>query len=265
MSECNTVNLEKAAELLYRVRMNATTIDAIPIEQRPDSLDGSYRLQDCLNRKLASTSLGPVIGYKIGCTTEVMQSYLNIAHPCAGALFESTVRRSDGTFLSTDLCRPGVECEIAVQIDQNVSTGSTVSIDDCESLVRRAMVSIELVDDRWADFQKVDTPTLIADNFFGAGCVLGPEVVATGNQLRQATGTMCINGQSVGSGTGADILGHPYEALCWLAGHLTKRGTPLRAGDYVSLGSVVKTQWLTKGDRVDIEFSDLGHCSLNLA
>jgi len=227
MSECNTVNLEKAAELLYRVRMNATTIDAIPIEQRPDSLDGSYRLQDCLNRKLASTSLGPLAQAR--CSSQR-----------SGAVTERFFRQISADLVSSvkSPCRSIRTYRPAVPYRSMT--------------VNRLSVAL------WYRLSW-------SNNFFGAGCVLGPEVVATGNQLRQATGTMCINGQSVGSGTGADILGHPYEALCWLAGHLTKRGTPLRAGDYVSLGSVVKTQWLTKGDRVDIEFSDLGHCSLNLA
>ena len=39
--------------------------------------------------------------------------------------------------------------------------------------VEAVMAAIEVVDDRWDDYHSVTTPTLIADNFFGAGCILG--------------------------------------------------------------------------------------------
>ncbi len=32
---------------------------------------------------------------------------------------------------------------------------------------------IEIVDDRYVDYKSLDTPTLIADDFFDAGCVIG--------------------------------------------------------------------------------------------
>jgi len=264
MKDTNANNLHLAADNLLAARMNATVIESLPMELRPADVDESYRLQDCLNQKLAATTLGKPVGYKIGCTTRVMQEYLKIPHPCAGVLFESTVKIDEGFFNTGDLCRPGVECELAVQIDRDWSEKRTYNVEDCESLVRAAMVSIELVDDRWIDYQRVDTPTLIADNFFGAGCVLGQPIEATGIQLQQAVGTMRVNGQIVGSGQGSDILEHPYQALCWLANHQTMRGRPLRAGEYVSLGSVIQTQWLKKGDKVEIDFGNLGNCSLTL-
>ena len=42
--------------------------------------------------------------------------------------------------------------------------------------VAACMAAIELVDDRYADYRSLGTPTLIADDFFHVGCVLAPEV-----------------------------------------------------------------------------------------
>jgi len=121
-----------------------------------------------------------------------------------------------------------------------------------------------LVDDRWTDFSRVSAPTLVSDNFFNAGCVFGERSKIPSDELGDATGTMWINGEVVGMGSGADILGHPYEALAWLANHQACRGDPLQAGDIVSLGSVVQTQWIEAGDTVVVDFPRLGQCSLRL-
>ena len=36
--------------------------------------------------------------------------------------------------------------------------------------------AIEIVDDRYVDWQTLGAPTLVADDFFAAGCVLGKPV-----------------------------------------------------------------------------------------
>jgi 2-keto-4-pentenoate hydratase len=69
---------------------------------------------------------------------------------------------------------------------------------------------------------------------------------------------MAINGVEVGTGRGADILGHPLAALAWLANALAGRGRYLNAGEFVLLGSVVETRWVEPGDLVEIEIEGLG-------
>ena len=255
--------LAQAAKLLQVARQNATPIDSLPDALQPATIDESYELQALLNRSLAA-SLQPPAGYKIGCTTLVMQEYLGIAHPCKGVIFESTLHLGHATFDSNNLCRPGVECEIAVRLAHDMPAGQTYTVDNCDAFIGSTHCSIELVDDRWTDYQKVPTPTLIAENFFGAGCVLGEAVTLPASELQTTQGTLRINGHVIGSGHGSDILGHPHHALAWLANHQAQRDTPLSAGDVVSLGSVVKTHWLEQGDSVEIEFTGLGTCSLQL-
>ena len=82
--------------------------------------------------------------------------------------------------------------------------------------------------------------------------------------LASVLGWMRINGEEVGRGHGRDILGHPLEALAWLANRLNDRGARLRAGEFVLLGSLVQTVWLTRGDRVEIEVEGLGSARLSL-
>lgn len=264
MTVDNKHKLEQAADLLCRARLNASPIRSLPAPLQPANQDESYPLQLLLNRKLA-LQLGEPAGFKIGCTTEVMQRYLGISHPCKGVIFSSTLHHNHANFSAASLCRPGVECEIAVQLAADMTADQTYTLNNCDAFVDAAMCSIELVDDRWIDYREVCTNTLVAENFFGAGCVLGAPVKIAGAELADIDGAMQVNGTPVGAGKATDILGHPYQALAWLANHQASRGTPLGKGDIISLGSVVQTHWLAPGDRVEIEFSRLGSCSLVVA
>jgi 2-oxo-3-hexenedioate decarboxylase/2-keto-4-pentenoate hydratase len=124
------------------------------------------------------------------------------------------------------------------------------------------MAAIEMVDDRYEDYRSLDTPTLVADDFFNAACVLGAPAEAWRElDLGAVRGRMTINGAEVGAGQGGDILGHPLEALAWLASALATRGRHLEAGTFVLLGSVVQTRWVDAGDLVEVEIEGLGRAS----
>lgn len=255
---------KRATEMLVRARHNATSIPDLSADIRPLDMDGAYELQDHLNARLAETNCGAAIGYKIGCTTGVMQNYMGIPHPCAGRMFAATTHEQHGKYRRSQLCRPGVECEIGVRIGRTMTGPHPFTAEDCVAHVSEVNASIELVDDRWTEFRKVSTPVLVSDNFFAAGCVFGDGAVLSPDEITNLTGRMWINEKQVGQGTAADILGHPFNALAWLANHCQARDQPLAEGELISLGSVVQTQWIERGDRVRIEFARLGSCTLEL-
>lgn len=59
---------------------------------------------------------GKLIGHKIGCTTEVMQKFLNIDYPCAGEVFSTMVFKESIDLALSRFHRVGVECEIAARL-----------------------------------------------------------------------------------------------------------------------------------------------------
>jgi 2-oxo-3-hexenedioate decarboxylase/2-keto-4-pentenoate hydratase len=217
-------------------------------------------VQDYLHACLTDRGWGTVVGHKIGCTTSVMQAYLGIHNPCAGGVFDTTVQYGHGHSRIPAAIRVGVECEIAVRLGDNLTlTGAPFDRERVATAVDGCMAAIEIVEDRYVDYPSLDTPTLIADDFFGAGCVLGQ--IATGFDpfaLAKVTATMAINGHEVGSGVGTDVLGHPLDALVWLANNMVARGLSLHAGEFVLLGSLVQTHWVVAGDEVRILNDRLG-------
>jgi 2-keto-4-pentenoate hydratase len=72
---------------------------------------------------------------------------------------------------------------------------------------------------------------------------------------------MRINGEAAGEGSGADVMGHPFAALAWLANRLAAEGRPLAAGMVVMTGSIVQTRWVERGDRVEVDLGPLGTAS----
>jgi 2-oxo-3-hexenedioate decarboxylase/2-keto-4-pentenoate hydratase len=100
---------------------------------------------------------------------------------------------------------------------------------------------------------------LIADDFFGACLILGEaNTDFDPNELDQTTATMLIDDVEVGAGRGSDILGHPLEALAWLANSLNARGSLLRSGEVVTLGSLVATHWVEANSTVRVINAPLG-------
>src|SRR5690349_979086 len=86
-------NAQAVVRAISAARLNHRPLGPLPDPfQDADEVE-AYHLQALANRYLSEIGLGPVIGYKIGCTTEVMQAYLGIPHPCGGGIFERTVLR----------------------------------------------------------------------------------------------------------------------------------------------------------------------------
>src|ERR671922_67632 len=92
--------LALAARRLCEVRSRREPFGGFPADQTPPDEATAYRLQDLLHACLSATGWGPLVGYKIGCTTPVMQAYLGIPNPCAGACslpLSSMARASSST------------------------------------------------------------------------------------------------------------------------------------------------------------------------
>jgi 2-oxo-3-hexenedioate decarboxylase/2-keto-4-pentenoate hydratase len=261
----NHEQMLQSAELLARGRLQSSAMDAPPGPLRPSNAVEAYAIQHLLHERYRDAGRGAVSGYKVGCTTPVMQRYLAIDHPCAGGVLAPTAHRRVAELAHGDFCRVGVECEIAVRLGKDLPPrDGGYDRDAVASAVDSVMPAIEIVDDRWRDFTSVDAFSLMADDFFGAGAVLGDAVAFTAHtDLAGVSGRMSVNDALAGEGTGSDILGHPLNALAWLASSGAPRGG-LRAGQFVLLGSLVKTCWLDPGDRVDIHIHGLGGAGLTV-
>jgi 2-oxo-3-hexenedioate decarboxylase/2-keto-4-pentenoate hydratase len=256
-------NIRAAAKTIAAARRNRTLLEPLAGDAAPQTEAEGYRIQDALHGLLAA-DFGAMVGYKIGCTSAVMQQYLDIAHPCSGGVFAKGVHESGASLRAGDYVRVGVECEIAVRLARDLlPTEAPFTAEWVAEAIEAYLPAIEIVDDRYADWQTLGAPMLIADDFFAAGCVLGKPVArSAAPNLLEVAGRAVVDGSEIGRGTGADVLGHPHNALAWLANHLAADGNGLRAGEIVLTGSLVKTAWLKAGDAVVMELAGLGRVAV---
>ena len=77
--------------------------------------------------------------------------------------------------------------------------------------------------------------------------------------LASVTTELWMNGQQATTGSGAEVLGHPLEALAWLANLRVRHGGRLTAGELVTTGSTCAALgWAEAGDVAEGRFAGLG-------
>lgn len=228
----------------------------------PRTTEAGYALQREIALRLGGL---PPAGFKIGATTQQMQAYLGLSGPAGGFVPKAGLRTSPATARHADYVDPGVECEVGLRLARDIAPGPCTRA-RAAAAVGEVFAAMEIVDRRYGDLAVLGTPTLIADQVFHAGGVLGTPVADwRALDLGATRGRLSVNGQVRGEGVGADLLGHPFEALAWLASSpcaATFGG--LRAGQVVFLGSVTPPIWLDGPCTAVVEFDTLGRVELTL-
>ena len=259
------LNLRTAAAALRDARLRRQRFGGFSPDEVPKDQREGYAIQDEL-ADLLVPHLGPVVGYKIGCTSKALQAFMHITSPCAGTMFAATEVVSGGKLQLADYVQPALECEIGVRL------GADLDPKDAKIDRRRAAgaiagvyTSIEIVDEHFVDYRAVGVPSLIADNFMNAGFVRGVERSDVDPmELDRAHGQTLVNGSRIGEGYGRDVLGHPLDVVVWLANECASRGKPLRAGTLVTTGSVVPPYYVRRGDVVIMRNDMLGDASVTV-
>jgi len=226
----------------------------------PADVTAGYAVQRQLAGMLGAV---PPAGFKIGATTRQMQDYLGLAGPAAGFVPATSCNGNGLDVAFADFIAPGVECEIAVRLGADIPAGPCTA-ERASAAVAQVMAAIEIVENRYGDLAELGTPTLIADQVFHASGVLGTGMTDwRGVDLGALRGEIFVDGQSRGAGFGRDLLGHPMNALAWLAdcGAAHAFGG-LRKGQVVWLGSVTPPIWLTGPGAVRVAFPGLGEAVL---
>jgi 2-keto-4-pentenoate hydratase len=208
----------------------------------------------------------PPAGFKIGATTKQMQAYLGLAGPAAGFVQGENLQAEAGRFRFADLIAPGVECEVGLRLGADLPAGPCTRA-AAAAAVADVFAAIEIVEKRYTDLAELGTPTLIADQVFHRAGVLGaPAAGWREADLGAIRGRITVDGALRGEGVGADLLGHPLEALAWLAGSPAAAAFGgLKAGQVVFLGSVTPPIWLNGPCEVTVAFDVLGRVTASFA
>ncbi len=260
--------IERAGEWLFQAHQRRERFAPLPEELAPRDMNEAYAIQGQFVGRRAQT-LGPVSGYKIALTTPAMRALVGMNDSIAGDMMESTILRGRSARVpAAGYQHLVVEFEIAFEMGDDVpAIDAPYTRESIASRVASAMPAIELADDRNADYAGLKNHPLMlaADNAWNEGAVLGAPVRDwTGIDLAALHGVASINGRSVGEGHGREVMGHPLEALAWLANNLAARGLGLWRGDVVITGSLVTSKYPKAGDQVSFAAGGLGAVDLHV-
>jgi len=259
--------MKQAAEWLFRAHAARERFAPLPPELAPRDMAEAYLIQTEYVA-LRSATLGQVTGYKIALTTPAMRAMAGLNDSIAGDMLDGTIRRGNSRVRAADFQRLIVEFEIAFEMaDDLPAIGAPYDRAGVAKAVGAAMPALELADDRNADYDKLkdNALMLVADNAWNEGAVLGAPVRDWKNiDLGALKGVASVNDRAVGEGYGRDVMGHPLDALAWVANNLAGRGVGLWRGDVVITGSLVTSKFPKAGDLVRFGAGALGAVELRV-
>ncbi len=236
-----------AAEALLQARLHRRPAGPLPAAIAPRSEAEGVAVQLALAGLFGAAVPA---GFKIGATAKRMQDYLGLSGPAGGFMVTQDLHASGATLEWSGLRGPGVECEIAVRLGHDLPPGPCDAA-RAAAAVAEISAAIEVVENRYGpppagDLVALGTPTLIADQVYHRAAVLGaPAAGWREMDLAAIPGRISIDGEARANGTGADLLGHPMQALAWLAASpVAAAFGGLRAGQVIMLGSVTPPIWL---------------------
>ncbi len=229
-----------------------------------ESFEDAYFVQDALESVWAHK--GDVTGYKLALTSKAMQNMFGVNTPFKGNLFSETILHGDQVISLKNYGRLGVEFELAIEIGENFGTNfNNMTVEECMRKVSSVYPAFELIDDRKADYSKVNLISTTADNSWNANTVLGSKsqnfshLDFSVNQVFKS-----VNGNIETSVTGA-ALENPFNAVIWIADFLNKRGSELKKGQIVMTGSTFPTYFPQPDDVIEFEVFDIGKIKINVS
>lgn len=220
-------------------------------------LPAAYDAQDAFVDLLVDAERSRVAGYKLGLTSPGMQQMSGITHPVAGAVLASAVFNSPHRLRIGDFGRLALEFEIVVRLGRDLTGPGPIDRAAVAAAVDGVAPAIEIVDVRDADLKAIDVRSLVAQNTWSTGLVVG-ELSRTWPDLTSIIGRVALDGKDIDQGTGDMALGHPFASVAWLANHFIARGKVLQAGSIVSTGNIATVRFPSGSQTYRFSLQGLG-------
>jgi 2-keto-4-pentenoate hydratase len=238
-----------------------------PAGDRFDDIETTYLIQNAFDRIVREGKGYRQIGYKIAAPNAGARQLLGVAEAFLGASYDKMASSSPAEVASgRDVFRVHVP-EIALQIGRDLDPAAgPFDATAIEAHTRAVLPAIEIIGTHFSPWNGVGGANLISDNA-GLGHWIFGEAVADWSDLDLVDGpaSITIDGEARAAGKGRNVDGGVFGATAWLANALFARGRTLKAGDYVTTGSVTPPQPAAPGQHVVADFGPLGRIEVRIA
>ena len=255
------VEVSRAIDLLSEGRRQRLVLDPFADDLRPRDAATAYRIADGVALRLGL----PLGGWKIGATSPKAMEMMGLAEPFIGRIFTPEILHSPARYALLGSTNTLVEAEyVAILARDLPARGRPYDRAEVEQAVASVHVGMEIAQPRYRSAMATDAFSVMADNGSNAGEVIGAAVAdwRRADLAGQAV-AIRVNGATITEGHGGNVMGHPMNALTWLANQRISCGDWLRAGQVISTGSCAGVAWLKPGDRAEADFGPFGIATLD--
>jgi 2-oxo-3-hexenedioate decarboxylase len=252
-------SLKEIAAEIYEHQTTATELEKITLRDVGLSVDDAYEIQR-LSVEQALSSGNRLVGWKMGLTSKAKQQSVGVDEAIYGRLF-SSMELGDSVLSLENLIHPRIEPEIAF-VFKNRLEGPDVTPRDVWLATECVMPAVEVIDSRYKNFS-FTLVDVVADNASGAKFLVSDQAFSPYHCRWDEVGVvMKKNGEVMQTGAGAAVLGHPVKSIVELAHMLSRTGDAIEPGMVVLTGGITDAIHVYEGDRVSVEFDQLGELNI---
>ncbi len=247
--------IEGAARQISAAREDGRLLQGID-EAAAVTIEDGYGIQDAF---MASWNK-PLAGWKVGATAPKVQEVYGVEEPFYGPFYAPDVFASPAHPHAATFGHHCIECEFAFRFAHDLpARDEPYAREEILDAVDVIIPAFELISPRFDSLLQNNVGLAAADCGLNGGLVVG-EPYADWRDLDLATHpvVLAVDSEQIAEGTGANVLGHPYNVLDWLANTLPKRGLGLKAGEIVSTGTCTGFHYVEPGQLAVADYGTLG-------
>lgn len=253
------ISLEKIASTLDEAELGAKELQRFTAELPDFSISDGYKVQELILQKHLQRG-AKLVGRKMGMTSKPKMIQMGISAPIHGFLTDRMQIRDGGELSLKGRIHPKIEPEVAFITGKDLK--GKISIDEAFNAVSGITCALEIIDSRYQNFD-FQLPDVVADNCSSSAFVLGSQLTKP-NEIDNLGIILEVNGNAVGFGSSAAILGNPLRSLVDLVSILHEEEKVLPAGSIVLAGAATAAVTLNAGDLVRVQMEKLGSAQIKV-
>jgi 2-keto-4-pentenoate hydratase len=253
--------IEKIAQFMLDQHKSQQNFQNLPQTLMPENFEEAYETQKIFQKNSGRGELG---GFKIALASKVQQELCGIDHPIAGGIFANEIKTSPAIFELENFHGLGLEFELAVTLSADLKPGmEPFDKDNIKQFIKSLSPAFELIIDRNADYSNINPLTMITDNAWCSGIVLGRELPNWEKlNLDIIRSQLLWNDEAPQNAMIKDA--NPLESLAWVSNLLISLGRTIPKDSIIITGSVIKTRAPHKCDHIIYKIEDLSEVEINI-
>jgi 2-keto-4-pentenoate hydratase len=243
--------IKKMSEAVFHAYADNDQFRMMSIECDAPTIELAYEVQSAYTKKRLDSGEKRV-GYKVACTSKLMQELFDVDEPFTGTLFGNGWIKDNVLYID----RRGIEIEeeVAYIIKKDIPH-PLQSVEELKSYIASAHASVELPIVDFPKPNQVKSYDIIVNGAGSYRFIVGPEL-KDWDTLDDLDILLTCNGVEKTRGKGNATLGSQWNTLLWVVNTLLAQGLEIKAGHVIFNGSLGETLVKAEEGEYEVSFGD---------